>query len=206
MPSRRPPALPSGAPPREAVLLESAPSKTQLKKEMQALQSLGEDLLELTPARLAALALPEKLADALAALRRIHDHEGRRRQVQYVGKLMRGIDPAPLRQALAEQRLPGARETLALHRAEALRDRLIDDDAALAPFIEANPGIDVQHLRALLRQARADRKALAASESAGQAARKSRAYRDLFQLVRQSLAANPQNPAPQDPGSDESAA
>lgn len=171
------------------------PSKTQLKKKMQGLQSLGEELLELTPARLAALALPEKLGDALAGLRRIRDHEGRRRQLQYVGKLMRGIDPAPLREALAEQRLPGARETLALHRAELWRDRLIDDDAALGEFVEAHAEVDVQHLRALLRQARTDRRAQATEDRPGQAPRKSRAYREVYQLVRHCLDASASDPA-----------
>jgi ribosome-associated protein len=211
MSSRRPPPHARHAAATDPDEVEAAtPSKTQLKKAMLDLQRLGEDLLELTPARLAALALPERLADALEALRRIRDHEGRRRQLQYVGKLMRGVEAQPLREALAEQRLPGARETLALHRAEHWRDRLIEDDAALAEFVDAHPDLDVQHLRALLRQARADRRDAAEDERRGQAPRKSRAYRDVYQLVRHRLdaaaALDPANRQPQLMADDDPAA
>lgn len=165
------------------------PSKTQMKKESHELQELGEALLELPKAKLDALDLPEGLRDALAELARTRSFEGRRRQWQYVGKLMRGIDPAPLREAVAAQRIPSARETLALHEAEAWRDRLIAGDDALTDWMAAHPGTDAQALRSLIRSARKDAQAAAAAQAHdGAPERKGRAYREIFQLVRQALA------------------
>lgn len=168
---------------------DQSPSKTRLKKQMHDLQALGRDLLELPEARLVALQLPENLFDALTDLRRIRSHEGRRRQWQFVGKLMRNIDAAPLREAVAAWRVPGAKETLALHEAERWRERLIGSDAALTEWLDAHPGGDVQALRSLIRSARKDA-AQASSEQPfeGAAERKGRAYRELFQQIRQTLA------------------
>lgn len=170
---------------------DNSPSKTQLKKQMQDLQVLGKELMELPDNRLTALQLPENLFDAIRNLRSITAHEGRRRQLQYVGKLMRRIDPAPLREAVASYRLPGAKETLALHEAERWRDRLLSNDTALTQWFDAYPGGDVQALRTLIRNARKEA-ALAASAPStvgGAAERKSRSYRELFQIVRQTLQA-----------------
>lgn len=164
------------------------PSKTRLKKESHELQALGEALLELPPAKLAAVPMPERLLDALNELRRIRSHEGRRRQLQYVGKLMREADPAPLREAVAAQRLPNAHDTLRLHEAEAWRDRLLADDASLTDWLHHHPDTDAQALRALIRSARRDQaQADAAQPHDGALARKGRAYRELFQQVRTQL-------------------
>jgi ribosome-associated protein len=166
------------------------PSRTELKRESTELQKLGEDLLTLRGDLMARLALPEKLVDALAAVKRITNFEGRRRQMQFVGKLMRGLDEEVLqavRDALAEQHGGSAQETMALHAAERWRDDLIARDDALTEWLAAHPGTDVQQLRALIRQARKDGQPDAESVSKGLAPRRGRAFRDIFQLVREQM-------------------
>ncbi|MCZ2407915.1 MAG: DUF615 domain-containing protein [Burkholderiales bacterium] len=169
-------------------------SKTDLKRESDELQDLGRDLLTLRSDLFERLQLPETLVLALAEARRITNFEGKRRQMQYVGKLMRKLDEDAVqaaRDALAEQRSGPARETLLLHQAEHWRDQLIAHDQALAEWIASFPGADMQQLRALIRQARKDalpEREAAAAQSHGQAPRKGRAYRDLFTLLRTQLA------------------
>ena len=168
-------------------------SRTDQKRESDGLQDLGKNLLTLRADLLAGLQLPDKLADALAEARRITNFEGKRRQLQFVGKLMRKLDAATVeaaRSALAAQHSGTAQEKLALHLAEQWRDRLIAEDAAQAEFIAHHPGTDIQQLRALIRQARKDAPSgydAAVDESKGQAPRKSRAYRELFAMVRETL-------------------
>ena len=168
-----------------------AQSRTDLKRESDELQKLGEELLTLRADLMARLDLSEKLKDAVAEARRITNFEGKRRQMQFIGKLMRLLDPVALdavRAALAEQRAPSARETLALHQAEQWRDRLIADDDAVAQWINNFPQTDTQQLRALVRQARKDAKPLdKAAVSQGLAPRQGRAYREIFQFVREHL-------------------
>lgn len=166
------------------------PSKTELKKESTELQKLGEALLTLRPDLFERLALPENLIAALDELRRISNFEGRRRQLQYVGKLMRGLEPGTreaVREALEEQRSGSAQQTLALHAAEKWRDDLIADDDALQAWLAAHPATDVQQLRALIRQARRDGAPTQDEVSRGQAPRRGRAYREIFQIVRDHL-------------------
>jgi ribosome-associated protein len=180
----KPPRLPSWVPPPPSP--DAPPSKTRLKQESHELQTLGKDLLELSDAKLDALDLPETLRHAIGEFRRTRSFEGKRRQLQYVGKLMRGVDPGPLRQAVAAQRLPGARETLLLHQAEAWRERLVGDDQALTSWIQAHPDDDSQALRNLIRNARKEA-TVAADAPAGTAPRKGKAWRDLFTHVRDGL-------------------
>ncbi len=167
-------------------------SRTDLKRESTELQKLGESLLNLRADLLAKLNLPDKLIEALAEAKRITNFEGKRRQMQFVGKLMRQLDPAVLdaaRAALVEQHMPSARETALLHTAEQWRDRLIADDEAVAAWISDFPQTDTQQLRALVRQARKDAvPADKAAVSQGLAPRQGRAYREVFQLVRELLA------------------
>jgi ribosome-associated protein len=165
-------------------------SKTELKRESTELQKLGEDLLTLRPALRDALGLSEKLRDALDEANRITNHEGRRRQMQYVGKLMRQLDDdevAAVRAALEEQHKGSARESLALHEAERWRDDLIARDEALQDWLDLHPDTDSQQLRALIRQARKDRRPTQDEISRGEVPRQGRAYRDIFQLVREQL-------------------
>ncbi len=162
------------------------PTRTDLKRESTELQKLGEDLLTLRADLLAKLELSDKLVDAIAEAKRISNFEGLRRQMQFIGKLMRLLDPAKheeIRAALVEQHMPSARETLVLHQAEQWRDRMLADEDAVGQWINLNPGTDSQQLRALVRQARKDAK----PEKPGLAARHGRAYRDIFQLVREQL-------------------
>jgi len=162
------------------------PTRTELKRESTELQKLGEDLLTLRSDLMTKLALPDKLVDAVAEAKRISNFEGRRRQMQFIGKLMRALDPVRLddvRAALIEQHLPSARETQVLHQTEQWRDRLLADDDAVGQWITLSPDTDSQQLRALVRQARKDAK----PELPGQAPRHGRAYRDIFQLVREQL-------------------
>lgn len=153
------------------------PSKTRLKQDSHELQALGESMVALPPDRFDALALPEGLVDAVREYRRTRSHEGRRRQMQYIGKLMRSVDAEPIRQAVADQQLGRARDALALHRAELWRSELIADDVALTRWVEAHPGTDLQQLRSLVRNARKD-----AAQAPEQ--RSGRAYRELFRFIR----------------------
>ena len=124
-------------------------SKTDLKRESTELQKLGEALLTLRADLMQGLQLPDKLVDAVAHAKRITDFEGKRRQMQYIGKLMRGQDEETLqsvRDALDEQRKGSAGEALALHQAEKWRDDLIGKEEALQQWLNAYPGTDTQQL------------------------------------------------------------
>ena len=177
----------------EEIALEEAgpPSKTQLKAEADEKQALGEALLTLRADLMARLDLPEKLLDAITQAKRITHFEGRRRQLQFIGKLMRPLDAGPIRAAIDEQANGSAELTLALHLAEQRRDRLIASDDALGAWLSEFPGTDSQQLRALVRQARKD---ITKPETPGQAPRHGKAYREIFQLVRQAMAGEPEEP------------
>ena len=152
-------------------------SKTQKKREVEELQKLGASLVSLAPAQLAGLDLPEELLAAVREAQRITSHEAKRRQMQFIGKVMRSLDPAPVRAALAQLdgRSGAARaEQRALER---WRERLIGDDAALAEFAGQFPNAEVEHLRALIREARAE---IAAR-------RPPRAQRGLYRTLREYL-------------------
>jgi ribosome-associated protein len=153
---------------------EHRPSKTQRKKAVHELQALGEELVELREDRLASLDLPERLREAVMEARRITSHEARRRQLQYIGKIMRAVDPGPIRAALDGWRGQATRLTAEHKRAEAWRDRLLEDDAALAELAAEYPAAAVARLAPLVRSALRER-------AAGQPPR---SYRALFQALR----------------------
>jgi len=157
------------------------PSKTRLKQQSHDLQTLGEALAALSDQRLNRIDMPEALRDALHQARRTKSHEGRRRQMQYVGKLMRSADEGVLREAVAEATIGTARSTLALHEAERWRAELIADDAALDRWLHGHPGTDTQHFRSLVRAARRDAAGLVPE------ARQPKSYRELFQYLRPRL-------------------
>ncbi len=157
------------------------PSKTQLKKEMHELQALGEALAALPDDRIEGLDIPETLRDAVAQYQRTRSHEGKRRQMQYIGKLMRKTDVEPIREAVAAMRLGRAKDALALHEAERWRVELLASDDALTRWMGEHPASDVQQLRSLIRAARKD--AAATPEQ-----RNGRAYRELFQFIKQHAA------------------
>ena len=170
----------------EEIALEEVgpPSKTQLKAEADEKQALGEALLTLRTDLIARLDLPNKLLDALKEAKRITHFEGRRRQMQFIGKLMRPLDMEPIRAAIDEQANGSADLTLALHLAEQWRDKLIASDEVLAQWMTDYPDTDSQQLRALIRQARKD---IAKPETPGEAPRHGKSYREIFQLVRQAM-------------------
>ena len=177
----------------EEIALEEVgpPSKTQLKAEADEKQALGEALLTLRADLMARLDLPDKLLDALKEARRITNFEGRRRQMQFIGKLMRPLDMTPIRAAIDEQANGSADLTLALHLAEQWRDKLLADDDALGDWLTDYPDTDSQQLRALIRQARKDAKP-EKPESAGEAPRHGKSYREIFQLVRLAMKQEPE--------------
>ena len=166
-------------------------SRTDQKRESTELQKLGEALLTLRTDLLQRLALSDKFVDAIAEAKRITNFEGKRRQMQFIGKLMRKLEAdevAAVRAALDEQANGSAADNLVLHQSELWRDRLITDEQALQDWLTQHPATDSQQLRALVRQARKD----AVPEKPGAAVRHGRAYRDIFQLVREALFAIPE--------------
>ena len=153
------------------------PSKTRRKQQAHDLQTLGEELVEMPPSRLKDVLMPEGLRDAIAQYRRTKSFEGKRRQLQYVGKQMRFADEAPLREAVDAFKLGSAKDTLLLHEVERQRDELVASDEALTRWAADYPGSDLQRLRSLVRAARKD--AASAPEQ-----RNGRGYRELFQFIK----------------------
>ena len=156
-------------------------SRTKKKLEVEELQRLGAALIALAPAQLDALALPAQLLAAVREAQRITSHEARRRQVQFIGKVMRKIDPEPVRAAVAAIAGQSAAARARQKRLEQWREQLIADDAALTEFMREfageHAGVDLQAMRALIRNAR---KEIAQ-------ARPPRAQRALFRLLRETL-------------------
>jgi ribosome-associated protein len=129
-------------------------SKTRRKRAMEELQAMGEALAALPDERLKKIELPEVLREAIALYRRMsRQDEARRRQGQYIGRLMRQVEEEPIRAALAEARGDSAAETAGLHRIERLRAALLEDETTLSEILALYPGIDPGHLRSLRRAA-----------------------------------------------------
>ncbi|HWH83361.1 MAG TPA: ribosome biogenesis factor YjgA [Burkholderiaceae bacterium] len=158
--------------------LDEKPSKTRRKQASHELQALGEAMAALPEARLAELEIADTLRDAVREFKRTKTFEARRRQMQYIGKLMRLHDIEPVRQAVADLQLGRARDALSLHQAERWRAELIADDDAATRFIAEHAGTDAQQLRSLVRAARKDA-ALVPEQRSG------RAFRELFQFVKE---------------------
>jgi ribosome-associated protein len=156
-------------------------SKTRKKREMHELQALGAALAALSEAQLKAMALDEDLLAALLEAKRIKSHEAKRRQMQYIGRLMRDVDPAPIRSRLAEVEGNSAQAAARHRRLEAWRERLLGDDEALTAFAAEHPGADLQALRTLIRNAR--------KEAA--LGRPPRAYRELFRVLKEIESSTP---------------
>jgi ribosome-associated protein len=150
-------------------------SKSQKKRDMHALQELGTALVELSTERLARVDMPDTLREAILQAQRITAHEGRRRQMQYIGRLMRDVDPAPMREALAVVKGASAAETARLHRVERLRERLLEDEAVLTEIGRDHPGADLSRLRQLRRGVLRER----------EAGRPVKGYRELFRTLRE---------------------
>jgi ribosome-associated protein len=153
------------------------PSKSQLKRDSHALQTLGVELTELSKDALKKMPMPESLNDAVREARRITDHEGKRRQMQYVGKIMRSLheeEVAALRTALDAYHGLSKAETAKMHAVERWRERLLADDQALTEFVAKFPAADVQTGRNLIRNTRRD----------AQQQRPPKHFRELFHWIK----------------------
>ncbi|OOZ39104.1 hypothetical protein BOW53_12890 [Solemya pervernicosa gill symbiont] len=135
-------------------------SKTQLKRESLALRDLGATLVALSDQQLKRMPLPENIAAAVSEARRIKKHGALKRQLQYLGKLLRHSDPEPIRLALERLEEGHIEDRARFHRIEQWRDRLLSEgDSALGELVAEHPAVDRQHLRQLLRKAEKERKA-----------------------------------------------
>lgn len=160
---------------------DDRPSRSARRREALDVLAFARQLADLPPARLDKLALPDAIRDEIGEVQRTPSHVAHKRQLAHLAKLMRAHDEndfATARAALANDKATGARETAVLHQLEALREDLLGEkgDTALTDFIATHPGIDHQHLRALIRQARRER----------ETAKPPRAQRELFRLLRES--------------------
>ena len=153
----------------------SGPSKSQLKREMTALQHLGAELVALSKERLAKIDMPERLRDALLDAQRFTKHEAKRRQMQYIGKIMRDIDAAPLQAAMDEIKGNSEAANIRQHRLENLRTRLMEDETKFSELARDYPAADIQHLRQLRRNALKE----------AEQGKPPRAYRELFRELRE---------------------
>ena len=158
-----------------SAMQDETPSKTRKKRAMDELQALGEALASLPDSALASISLPDSLAEAIAEARRITSRGGRRRQLQYIGRLMRDLDPAPIRAELERVEGRSAADAARHRRLEQLRVRLLEDDEALTEFAREHPAVDLQALRTLIRNARREQKE----------GRPPRAFRELFRVLRE---------------------
>jgi ribosome-associated protein len=156
-------------------------SKTQVKKEMTALQKMGAALVDLPESQLERFSIDGKLMAAILEAKRIRSHEAKRRQMQYIGKLMREVDPAPIRAQLEALNSGSAQSAAAHKRVETWREKLLADDAALTEFAASFPGADLQALRTLIRNCRKEQKE----------AKPPRAFRELFRLIKECSVSNP---------------
>ena len=160
------------------------PSKSQLKRDMTSLQVLGRELATLSRDRLAQLELPERLQEAIIQYRSITAHEGSRRQLQFIGKLMRDIDPLPLREALDRFNGASRTEVADMHLAERWRERLLEESPALTEFANTYPGAELTRMRTLIRNSLKERKDN----------RPPRDYRELYRAIRDAMAARASSP------------
>ena len=153
------------------------PSKSELKRQSNELQKLGEQLIEAPRDRVKRVPMPDEVKDAILMAQTITNHEGRRRQLQYVGKMMRTLDEeevAVIQRTIESWKGASKAETASLHALERRRDKLLADDKALTQLLEEHPHLDVQHLRTLIRNARKE-----------QAENKPpKAYREIFQILK----------------------
>jgi ribosome-associated protein len=155
------------------------PSKSQRKRDVEALQDLGTLLVKLPEGQFKRIELPDQLREAVAACRKITQNGALRRQKQYIGKLMRSIDPAPIQAQIDAFNGASAAENAKLHQAEKWRDKLIADNEALTLFLNAYPDTDATHLRQIIRNAREEAKLNKPPKS----------FREIFRVIREVMQA-----------------
>jgi ribosome-associated protein len=155
---------------------ELAPlSKTKIKQQMHDLQDIGEQLIALNAEQLAELDLPERLLDAIREMKKISKFGAQKRQRQFIGKLMREVETAPIVAKLAIWNGTSHQHTAWLHQLERWRDRLLENDAALTELLATHPHADAQHLRALIRNTHKEK----------ELNKPPRSYREIFQILRE---------------------
>jgi ribosome-associated protein len=167
------------------------PSKSELKRQSNALQELGAELIAAPRDRVKRVPMPEDVRDAILECQTITNHEGRRRQLQYVGKKMRTLDPeevALIQKTIDSWKGASKSETASLHAIERARDRLLADDKALTELLAKHDHLDAQQLRTLIRNAR--------KEQAEQ--KPPKAYREIFQILKSLQAPVKAQPADED--------
>jgi ribosome-associated protein len=154
------------------------PSKSEMKRQSDALQKMGQVLVEAPRDRVKKVPMPEDVLDAILECQNITNHEGRRRQMQFIGKKMRTLDAeevSVIQKAIDSWKGASKAETAAMHALERRREKLLTDDNALTALLSEAPHLDVQHLRTLIRNARKE-----------QAENKPpKAYREIFQILKQ---------------------
>ncbi|MDO9011556.1 MAG: ribosome biogenesis factor YjgA [Gallionella sp.] len=156
---------------------ELPPSKTKIKKQMHELRDLGEELTELGKDQLAQLDIPETLRDAIREMHRMKTFGAKRRQLQYIGKLMRDVDTAPIIAKLDTWKGVSKQHIGYMHQLERWRERLLEGDAALTELLTAYPQTDVQRLRTLIRNTLKER----------EAGKPAKNFRELFQVLRETI-------------------
>ncbi|HEU0189324.1 MAG TPA: ribosome biogenesis factor YjgA [Gallionella sp.] len=154
---------------------ELPPSKTKIKKQMHELRDLGKELTELGKDQIAQLDIPESLRDAIREMKNINKFGAQRRQMQYIGKLMREVDTAPILAKLDTWKGKSQHHVAYMHQLERWRDRLMESDSALTELLAAHPQTDAQHLRTLIRNAHKETIANKPPKS----------YREIFQVLRE---------------------
>lgn len=169
------------------------PSKSEMKRQSDELQALGHELVDQPRDRVKRVPMPEDVREAILACQNIKDHEGRRRQLQFVGKKMRTLDEAEveaIRRTIEGWRGASKAETAAMHALERKREKLLADDKALTALMTEYPELDAQHMRTLIRNARKE-----------QAENKPpKAYREIFQVLKSLAKVAPAEEAEEDDG------
>jgi ribosome-associated protein len=158
---------------------------------MLALQKLGEELVNAPRERIKKMTIPEDVRDAILECQAIKDHEGRRRQLQYVGKKMRTLNEeeiALIQDTINSWRGASKALTASLHALEKQRDQLLQNDAALTTLLKQHPDLDIQHIRTLVRNAKKE-----ISEN-----KPPKAYREIFQILKNLSDPTKPNPHPED--------
>ena len=157
--------------------LNLPPSKTKVKQQMHDLQDIGEQLVQLSIDQLKQLDLPERLFDAVREMKRINKFGAQRRQMQFIGRLMRDVEIAPIIAKLAVWGGKSHQHIAWLHQIERWRDRLLEDEAALTELLAEHPQADAQRLRTLIRNALKEKELLKPPKS----------FREIFQILREIL-------------------
>jgi ribosome-associated protein len=154
---------------------ELPPSKTKIKKQMHELRDLGKELTELAKDQLAQLDIPDNLRDAIREMKNINKFGAQRRQMQYIGKLMREVDTAPILAKMDAWKGTSQQHIGYMHQLERWRDRLLESDSALTELLAAHPQADAQRLRTLIRNAQKEM----------EAGKPPKNFREIFQVLRE---------------------